>query len=430
MISLAVARSPEEARSLARGIARRMRHRCGKPLREAELEARFGHLCLIAREGECLLESDRIAASKHLVPGHRNFLEEIMEAANPAELGEKLQGLEGFYAGAYTSRDFLILFRDHVGHMPLAYLMGRGGVSAGLERKPLGSGAEQLQPGSMLVVEPGGIRIEKWYSLKPVDAGEAWKLLAERLSRAADAYLPGEFRLAFSGGLDSSLLAHLALGLGRRVKAVTVGVEGCLDLRWASEAAEILGLDIEIVVVGDDELLEAVELVGERIPRRSLMDLAIAAIHYLSARSGAVLVSGQGSDELFGGYWRYEEALMRGGLEEASRRIRRDIEEIHERTLERDEIAVALAGGELLAPYLARPIYELAVAISPELKVRRLADRVVRKWVLRRAAEELGLPEKLLERPKKAAQYSSGILKMLRKLLKEPARASPGGRMG
>ena len=121
---------------------------------------------------------------------------------------------------------------------------------------------------------------------------------------------------------------------------------------------------------------------------------------------------------------------MRGGLEEASRRIRRDIEEIHERTLERDEIAVALAGGELLAPYLARPIYELAIAISPELKVRRLADRVVRKWVLRRAAEELGLPEKLLERPKKAAQYSSGILKMLRKLLKEPARASPGGRTG
>ena len=382
---------------------------------------------MIAREDEYVLESDRVVACRYLVPEHGNFLEEIIEAGDPAELRKKLQSLEGFYAGAYASKDFVILFRDHVGHMPLAYLAGRGMISAGLERSSLGSGAEQLQPGSMLVVESGGIRMERWYSPKFIDADEPWKLLAKRLSRIADAYFPKNFRLAFSGGLDSSLLAYLALDHGRRVEAVTVGVEGCLDLRWASEAAEILGLDLKEIIVRDDELLEAVEIVGERIPRRNLMDLAIAAIHYLSAEDGAVLVSGQGCDELFGGYWRYEEALVKVGLEEVARKIREDVESIHERNLERDEVAVALAGGELLAPYLARPVYELALAISPEFKVRKLDGRVVRKWVLRRAAEELGLPKRLLERPKKAAQYSSGILKRLRKLLKEPAKAFPGG---
>ena len=48
-----------------------------------------------------------------------------------------------------------------------------------------------------------------------------------------------------------------------------------------------------------------------------------------------------------------------------------------------------------------------------------LDGRVVRKWILRRAAEILGVPGKVLERPKKAAQYSSGIQRRLRKLLAE-----------
>ena len=105
---MAIAGKPEEARSLARGIARRLKHRWRKPPREIVLETSFGYLCLIAREGEYVLKPDRVVACRCLMPEHGNLLEEIIEAGDPAELREKLRSLEGFYAGAYTSRDFII----------------------------------------------------------------------------------------------------------------------------------------------------------------------------------------------------------------------------------------------------------------------------------------------------------------------------------
>ncbi|RLG03793.1 MAG: asparagine synthetase B, partial [Thaumarchaeota archaeon] len=67
--------------------------------------------------------------------------------------------------------------------------------------------------------------------------------------------------------------------------------------------------------------------------------------------------------------------------------------------------------------YLARSIYELAYSMSLEIKLRKVNGKIVRKWVLRKAAERLGVPVEIVQRSKKAAQYSSGIQKKLKKLL-------------
>ncbi|MEM4766134.1 MAG: asparagine synthase-related protein, partial [Nitrososphaerota archaeon] len=69
--------------------------------------------------------------------------------------------------------------------------------------------------------------------------------------------------------------------------------------------------------------------------------------------------------------------------------------------------------------YVAKSIYEVALSIDPSLKLRILDGRVIRKWILRKAAEILGIPMGILEKPKKAAQYSSGIQKRLGKILAE-----------
>jgi len=96
--------------------------------------------------------------------------------------------------------------------------------------------------------------------------------------------------------------------------------------------------------------------------------------------------------------------------------MRRDVENIHVANLERDELATALAGSNLIAPYLARRIYELALSTAPELKLKKVDGQIVRKWILREAGKSLDLPRNLTERPKKAAQYSSGLLKRIRTL--------------
>ena len=85
------------------------------------------------------------------------------------------------------------------------------------------------------------------------------------------------------------------------------------------------------------------------------------------------------------------------------------------RNLERDELATALAGSQLVAPYLARSIYELACSMGLELKLRKINGKIVRKWILREAAERLGVPAEIVQRSKKAAQYSSGIQKKLKR---------------
>jgi len=95
------------------------------------------------------------------------------------------------------------------------------------------------------------------------------------------------------------------------------------------------------------------------------------------------------------------------------------LENLYITNLERDELAVASAKSTLTTPYLTRKIYELSKSIELKMKLREVDGEIVRKWILRKAAEALGVPEKLRLRPKKAAQYGSGIFKIVKKLFEE-----------
>lgn len=416
MIGLAIAASAEDARKIVERIVREQDYRLTKPPRITVLETRMGYACVAAREGDIYQRGDRLLACIHYPP-RGDLLHSLLDSE---DLGRSLSSAECFFSGVVVEPERIALFRDHVGHMPLAYARLGGVFAAALARHPLGSAARLLKPGHILVLEPSGLKLSRWYYPEPWPGDDACRELAERLVEVAERYLPESPCLGFSGGLDSSILAHLAIQAGKRVRGVVVAVEGSLDLEWAAEAASLLDMELEVVKPGDDEILEAADLLEAKLPEAGLMDLSIGSIMLLAARrSRGMLVVGQGADELFGGYWRYERALLEEGLERAAELMGRDLELIHERNLERDELAAALAGAQLLAPYLTKPIYELACSISPELKLRLVDARVVRKWILRRAAEALGVPARILGRPKKAAQYSSGIQKKLRRLLSE-----------
>jgi asparagine synthase (glutamine-hydrolysing) len=122
------------------------------------------------------------------------------------------------------------------------------------------------------------------------------------------------------------------------------------------------------------------------------------------------MLSGQGADELFAGYKRYE-SMAPHELEKA---LRSDLDNISENNLERDDAVTMANSVELRVPYLDRQVVELAFCIAPELKVHK----GVRKYILRLAAGKL-LPHELVWKEKKAAQYSSGIYSALLKIAKE-----------
>ena len=129
----------------------------------------------------------------------------------------------------------------------------------------------------------------------------------------------------------------------------------------------------------------------------------------MAHRSGArVLLLGQLADELFGGYTKYAEALKTQGEKAAESMMNTDAREYPSRGRVRD---VAACGGivEPRFPFEEKELCEFATSLPITFKIHDGE----RKAVLRRAALVLGVPEEVANAPKKAAQYSSGVQRLV-----------------
>ncbi len=220
--------------------------------------------------------------------------------------------------------------------------------------------------------------------------------------------------IALSGGLDSSLIA----AIGRR-PAIAVGKPGAHDLRQAVQVAGILSLSLEKVEISMQDLEEALPQVITVIPDISPTSVAIAATQFFVAHGAAALghrriLSGQGADELFGGYARY---LISPTLE---RDLSRDLAALPAQ-LGRDRAVAALHGVYFSLPYLDLRVVNAAMAIPASAKVMN----GVRKVPLREIAKAY-LPPEIAGYGKKAMQYGSGISRMMRALARRRGYATVG----
>ena len=217
--------------------------------------------------------------------------------------------------------------------------------------------------------------------------------------------------VAFSGGLDSSIVARCA-GTHARVVACTAFVRGAGDGARSRTGAEALGLEL-VTTELTQEFAEGA-LQGLSLPfSLSLMDRSLWCLYTAVAKSaresGArVLLLGQLADELFGGYAKYVEGLREKGEEAARRMMDADFREYASRGKVRDTGACS-HWVEPRLPFEARELVELASSIPTSYMIHD----GVRKAVLRRAAVMLGVPEEQATAAKKAAQYSSGVQKLV-----------------
>ena len=420
MIALVLGSSESEARRKAQYLKDRQSHRVKKGLEEYSLKTNLGYIHLIAEKESVLADERRLLWIDHNTPEVEDFPQMILETNSIKDLSLILGRVDGFYSGVEITNNMIIFFRDHVGLIPLNLKIVNRELSAASERIPLGADAKPIRPGTISIFSEKGLKTMKWYEPIHVSVRDPVNYLAEQLKNSIKNYVPERCSIAFSGGLDSSIIAHLALQLGKKIELIVVGVEGCMDFEQALEAADILGTDLKKIPVHKDNILETVQSLIEILPQRSLMDLSLASIFHIVSRNSTTknIVAGQGADELFGGYWKYVEMFRRIG-EKVNEHILRDLENLYITNLERDELAVASAKSTLTTPYLTRRIYELSKSIELKMKLREVDGEIVRKWILRKAAEALGVPEKLRLRPKKAAQYGSGVFKIVKKLFEE-----------
>lgn len=214
----------------------------------------------------------------------------------------------------------------------------------------------------------------------------------------------------FSGGLDSSLLAHL---VKTHVKDVdislyTVGTVLSHDMIKAKQAASILNLRLKPVVIGGGDLEFALPRVARIIGSTHPVRLSYTLPLYLAMKSmdEELVMSGQGADELFGGYSRY----LRMGEGELEANLKGDVDELMHGDIAMDHAIAGHFHKVLATPFLDGEVVTRAMCIPARFKVRDGR----RKIVLREVAMELGLSPELAGREKKAVQYSSGIIKELR----------------
>ena len=218
--------------------------------------------------------------------------------------------------------------------------------------------------------------------------------------------------VAFSGGLDSSIIASCAKKR-TGVVACSAFAEGALDSRTAGRGAAILGIELMTTRLTREAV--ASELKEMDLPfQTSLMDKSLWCLYSIVSRSAAgggaeVIMLGQLADELFGGYAKYQAALTDDGEEAAAALMDQDVREYQTKGMARDVNACS-RWLEPRFPFAEKELVDLGRSIPVSFKIRG----GVRKAVLREAAVVLGVPGELANAPKKAAQYSSGILRIAR----------------
>jgi asparagine synthase (glutamine-hydrolysing) len=345
-----------------------------------------------------------------------------------------LTEVEGDFSFIMAEAERIMAGRDPVGVKPLYYGENINVAALASNRKALWKlgidEARSFPPGHMALVSQEGFKFKPVKTLayaqpKSTTMQEAAENLQKLLEKSIRRRVWGtkEVAVAFSGGLDSSVVAFLAKKCQANVRLVHVSLENQSETEEAKKAADALNLPLQVYLFREADVEKVVSKVVELIEEADPVKASIGVPFYWTAEKTAeagseVLLAGQGADELFGGYQRYVNEYLSHGEEKVRKAMFDDVVGIHESNIERDVKICGFHNVELRLPFASYQIAEFALALPTELKIEKRAD-TLRKLVLRKVAENMGLPPSIAEKPKKAVQYATGINAALKKLAKK-----------
>lgn len=343
-----------------------------------------------------------------------------------------LEDLNGIYAFALydVEKNAFLVARDHVGVIPL--YIGRdadGTVYVASELKALEGFCEEYEPflpghywwsgdGSMV----------RWYSRdwfdydsvkdNEADVAELREALVGAVKRQLMSDVP--YGVLLSGGLDSSITSAIAARFAQnrieddgrseawwpRLHSFAVGLKGAPDLIKAKEMADFLGTVHHEVNYTLQEGLDAIRDVIYHIETYDVTTVRASTPMYLLARviksmGIKMVLSGEGSDEIFGGYLYFHKAPSAKDFHEETVR---KIGKLYEYDCLRANKALAAWGVEGRVPFLDKEFMDVAMRLNPSAKM--CSGAVVEKKILREAFEEYLLPS-VAWRQKE--QFSDGV---------------------
>ncbi|MGD0449718.1 MAG: asparagine synthetase B [Candidatus Bathyarchaeia archaeon] len=364
----------------------------------------------------------------------------VMEtlAMEPLHCEALLQTLMTNSDGDYSflmAKDGLIgAGRDPVGVQPLYYGENKSIAALATNRKALWLlGLENpvsFPPGNIGFLNREGFKFKPVKTLiftepESITMDDAAKRLQALLEESIKRRTRGlkDVAVAFSGGLDSSIVAYLANKLGLKVNLFHVSMENQPETEEAIEASEKLDLPLQVDLFKDSDLEntlpQVVALIEEPDPIKASIGLPFYWLaEKVSEARFHVMLAGQGADELFGGYQRYVKEYCKDGVEKVRKTMFDDVANIFESNLERDLKITGYFDVELRLPFASFDVAEFALTLPIECKMEPKED-TLRKLVLRKIALNVGLPRLLVDKPKKAVQYSTGINDAIKRVAKK-----------
>ncbi|MDA9139961.1 asparagine synthase B [Flavobacteriaceae bacterium] len=357
---------------------------------------------------------------------------EVILALYEKEGKDFVKKLNGIFAFAIydQERDEYFIARDHMGIIPL-YMGwdGDGTFYVASELKALEgvcSKIELFPPGHYLHSSEG--KPVKWYTPdwteyetvkdNPTSIEDLHDALADAVHRQLMSDVP--YGVLLSGGLDSSITSALAKKFAAKriesgdtqtawwpqLHSFSVGLEGSPDLAAAQKVAEHIGTVHHEIKFTIQEGLDAIREVIYHLETYDITTIRASTPMFLMARAIKALgikmvLSGEGADELFGGYLYFHKAP---NAEEFHEETVRKLDKLHQYDCLRANKSLAAWGIEGRVPFLDKEFIEVAMRLNPKDKMIT-SDRM-EKWVLRKAFESY-LPESVAWRQKE--QFSDGV---------------------
>ncbi|GGG55232.1 asparagine synthase B [Epilithonimonas arachidiradicis] len=344
-----------------------------------------------------------------------------------------LEKLNGIFAFALydEENDAYLIGRDHMGIVPLYMGWDKdGSFYVASELKSLEgvcNKIEEFLPGHFLYSKDGQ-ELQQWYKRdwtdfenvkdNATDIAAIRKGLEEAVHRQLMSDVP--YGVLLSGGLDSSIIAAVTAKFARqriesgdtqeawypRLHSFAVGLEGSPDLAAARKAADHIGSVHHEIKYTVQEGLDAIKDVIYHLETYDVTTIRASTPMYLLARviksmGIKMVLSGEGSDELFGGYLYFHKAPSAQAFHEETVR---KLGKLHLYDCLRANKSLMAWGIEGRVPFLDKEFMDVAMTINPKDKM--VTPERMEKWVLRKAFEDI-LPESIAWRQKE--QFSDGV---------------------
>ncbi len=344
-----------------------------------------------------------------------------------------LEELNGIFAFALydEERDEYLIARDHIGVIPL--YIGRnssdGTLCVASELKALEGFCDQYEPflpGHYLWSREG--KIKKWYTRDWMDYsavehnGASKEELREGLEKAVKRQLMSDvpYGVLLSGGLDSSVISAIAKKFSAKrietdsksdawwpqLHSFAVGLKGAPDLLKAREVAEHIGTVHHEINYTIQEGLDALRDVIYFTETYDVTTVRASTPMYLLARviksmGIKMVLSGEGADEIFGGYLYFHKAPNEREFHEETVR---KLGKLHWYDCLRANKSLAAWGVEGRVPFLDKEFLDIAMQLNPKAKM--CPGSTIEKKIVREAFADM-LPTSVAWRQKE--QFSDGV---------------------